>query len=113
MIEGPHIIAFSPAALCINLTSALASARWVASASASMNAAALSLVGLVLLSAIRAPSLSSEGYPGTRRAATRHVAEGVRHESGCLPDTADVFLDSPQHSLSPKRTGDKIAGATK
>src|ERR1017187_1555124 len=52
MIEGPHIFGFSPVAPCINLTSALASARRVSSVSASINAAALSLVGLVLLSAI-------------------------------------------------------------
>src|SRR5260370_41036223 len=52
MIEGPHISAFSPVALCINLTSALASVRLVSSVSASINAATLSLVGLVLLSVI-------------------------------------------------------------
>src|SRR5882724_5512800 len=55
MIEGPHIVGFSPAAFCINLTSALASARLLWSGSASMNFATLTLVGLVLLSAIYPP----------------------------------------------------------
>src|SRR5258708_8332166 len=52
MIDGPHILGFSPVALCINLTSALASARLAGSVMASINAATLNLVGLVLLSAI-------------------------------------------------------------
>src|SRR6185312_8995937 len=52
MIEGPHIFGFSPVALCINLTSTLASARLVSSVSASINAETLTLVGLLLLSAI-------------------------------------------------------------
>src|SRR5258707_10676215 len=52
MMDGPHIFGFSPVALCINLTSALASARWVGSVMAPINAATLNLVGLVLLSAI-------------------------------------------------------------
>src|SRR5208282_800059 len=52
MMDGPHMFGFSPAALCISLTSALASARLVASARASINAATLNLVGLVLFSAI-------------------------------------------------------------
>src|SRR5580704_6753467 len=52
MIEGPHIFGFSPVAFCINLTSTLASARLVLSVSASINAPTLSLVGLVLFSAI-------------------------------------------------------------
>src|SRR5579862_6652603 len=102
MIEGPHMIAFSPVALCINLTSALASARWVPSVSASMNAAALSLVGLVLLSAIRPPSLSPEGYSTARRPATRYVAErtvfGTRLESD--PFVADD-LASPGTGVFP------------
>src|SRR6266481_5409748 len=52
MMDGPHIFGFSPVALCINLTSALASARWVGSVMAPINAATLNLVGLVLLSVI-------------------------------------------------------------
>src|SRR5215831_12726189 len=52
MMDGPHIFGFSPDAFCINLTSALASARRLASVSESMNSATLILVGLVLLSAI-------------------------------------------------------------
>ena len=43
----------SPVALCINLMSALASARFVSSVSAPINVATLNWVGLVLLSAIR------------------------------------------------------------
>src|SRR6266567_1110484 len=53
MIDGPHIFGFSPVALCISLTSALASARLVWSATAAMNAATLTLVAFVLFSAIR------------------------------------------------------------
>src|SRR5579864_6896065 len=52
MIEGPHIFGFWPVAFCISLTSALASARLDSSGSAAINAATLSWVGLVLLSAI-------------------------------------------------------------
>src|SRR5207245_170305 len=52
MMDSPHILGFSPAALRINLMSDLASARFDWSASLSMNAATLNLVGLVLLSAI-------------------------------------------------------------
>src|SRR6478672_5678118 len=55
MMDGPHIFGFSPAAFCINLTSALASARLSWSVSASINSATLILVGLVLLSAIHPP----------------------------------------------------------
>jgi hypothetical protein len=51
----PHIFGFSPAAFCINLTSALASARRLWSVIASINADTLNLVGLVLLSAIHPP----------------------------------------------------------
>jgi hypothetical protein len=51
-MDGPHIRGFSPAALCISLASALASVRLVGSVMASINAATLKLVGLVLLSAI-------------------------------------------------------------
>ena len=58
MMDGPHIFGFSPAAFCINLTSALASARLVESVMASINAATLNLVGLVLLSAIALPFVS-------------------------------------------------------
>src|ERR1039458_647083 len=61
MIDGPHIFGFSPDALCINLTSALASARLVSSVMASMNAATLTSVGLVLFSAIVIPSVSPQG----------------------------------------------------
>src|SRR5258706_5840285 len=75
MIDGPHIFRFSPDALCINLTRALASARLVWSVSASMNTATLNLVGLVLFSAIhpafRLSESSSErriGAHGTARA---------------------------------------------
>src|SRR5580692_8034075 len=57
MIDAPHIRGFSPAALCITLTSALASARLVGSVRPSINAATLSLVGLVLLSAISPSSV--------------------------------------------------------
>src|ERR1039457_283944 len=69
MIEGPHIFGFSPVALCINLTSALASARLVSSVSASINAATLSWVGLVLLSAISSsfPAIS-KANPAQRKA---------------------------------------------
>src|ERR1035441_3963230 len=52
IMDGPHIFGFSPVTLCINLASALASARLVWSVSASINAATLNLVGLVLFSAI-------------------------------------------------------------
>jgi hypothetical protein len=60
-MDGPHIFGFSPAVLCINLTNALASARLVGSGRASMNAATLNLVGLVLFTAIAAASCSSRG----------------------------------------------------
>jgi hypothetical protein len=52
VMDGPHIFGFSAVALCINFTSALASARLARSVRASMNAATLNLVGLVLFSAI-------------------------------------------------------------
>src|ERR1035441_6614882 len=67
MIDGPHIFGFSPVALCINLTSALASARLVSSVSASINAETLILVGLVLLSAILQSLIQRKGkaQPGT------------------------------------------------
>src|SRR5665213_4554986 len=52
MMAGPHITAFSPVAPCIIFTSALASARLVLSESASTNAVTLTLVALVLFSAI-------------------------------------------------------------
>src|ERR1017187_4357397 len=55
MIDGPHIFGFSPVALCINLTSALASARLVSSVRASINAGTLSLVGFSFVYA-RAPA---------------------------------------------------------
>src|SRR5580700_9077597 len=55
MMDGPHIFGFSPLDFCINLTSALASARLVASVRASINAGTLNLVGLVLFSAISRP----------------------------------------------------------
>jgi hypothetical protein len=55
MMEGPHILGFSEVALCINFTSALASARLVWSVRAAINAATLTLVGLVLFSAIVPP----------------------------------------------------------
>jgi hypothetical protein len=45
MMDAPHIFGFSPAASCINLTSALASARLVGSVMASINAATLNSVG--------------------------------------------------------------------
>src|SRR5713226_2367554 len=63
MIDGPHIFGFSPDALRINLTSALASARLVGSVSVPINAATLNLLGLVLFSAIL-PCLpaSFQGY---------------------------------------------------
>src|SRR5271170_6653776 len=56
MMDGPHMCGFSPAALFINLTSALASVRRVWSVMAFRNAVTLNLVGLVLFlfSAIRA-----------------------------------------------------------
>src|ERR1700721_162777 len=41
MMDGPHIFGFSLAALCINLTSALASARLIGSGSAPRNAVSL------------------------------------------------------------------------
>src|SRR5437899_11474249 len=63
MIDGPHIFGFSPVALCISLTSTLASARLLWSVSASMNAATLALVGLALLSAIRRALPSFVGAP--------------------------------------------------
>jgi hypothetical protein len=59
MMDGPHIRGFSPDALCITLTSALASVRLVGSMIASINAATLKLVGLVLLSAI-APAFRTQ-----------------------------------------------------
>src|SRR5665213_336311 len=52
MMAGPHITAFSPVAPCIIFTRALASARLVLSESASTNAVTLTLVALVLFSAI-------------------------------------------------------------
>src|SRR6476469_3665071 len=52
MMEGPHILGFSPAAFCNNLTRALASERRLWSVIASINADTLNLVGLVLLSAM-------------------------------------------------------------
>src|SRR5579864_102731 len=55
MIEGPHIFGFSPVAVCMSLTRALASARLVWSVSALMNAVTLTLVGLVLFSAMFVP----------------------------------------------------------
>src|SRR5664279_1819757 len=61
MMDGPHIFGFSPDALCINLTSALASARLVSSGIASIYAATLTSVGLVLFSAIVVPSVSPQG----------------------------------------------------
>src|ERR1035438_208532 len=56
MMDGPHIFGFSPEALFIIATSALASA-WRVLSNASINAATLTLVGLILLSAIRPPLL--------------------------------------------------------
>src|SRR5476649_1008303 len=85
MIDGPHIFGFSPVALCINLTSALASARLVSSVRASINAGTLSLVGLVLLSAI-APAFpifqrliqrKGRAQPGT-------LTPGTLHRGPCL-----------------------------
>src|SRR5476651_11327 len=80
MIDGPHIFGFSPVALCINLTSALASARLVSSVRASINAGTLSLVGLVLLSAI-APA-----FPIFQRLIQRkgRAQPGTLHRGPCL-----------------------------
>ena len=52
MMDGPHIFGFSPATLCINFTSAFASARFASSVMASINAVTLTSVGFVLFSAI-------------------------------------------------------------
>src|SRR5215469_3217731 len=60
MMDGPHILGFSAAAARINLTKALASARLAGFVRASMNAATLNLVGLVLFCAIRASCPSRE-----------------------------------------------------
>src|ERR1019366_3243034 len=79
MIDGPHIFGSSPVALCINLTSALASARLVSSVRASINAGTLSLVGLVLLSAI-APAFRV--FQGTLHRGTHATAGWPFMESG-------------------------------
>src|ERR1022692_1633895 len=54
-MDGPHIRGFSPAALCINFTSLLASVHLVESERAAINAATLCLEGVVLFSAISSP----------------------------------------------------------
>lgn len=74
-IGRPHIFGFSPAALCINLTSALASVRLAVSARASANAATLSLAGLVLFSAIRPPYASGRSYHELRAGDSRRRLE--------------------------------------
>src|SRR5689334_23418626 len=62
MMEGPHIFGFSPAAFCINLTSALASERRPSSVIASINADTLTFVALVLFSAIHPSPISLCGF---------------------------------------------------
>src|SRR5712691_3340208 len=98
MIEGPHIFGFSPVALCINLTSALASARLVSSVSASINAATLSLVGLVLLSAI----------PPAFRFFQRLTQSEERRNSARFT-MVDVSLDDVHRSSTQMQPGDDAA----
>src|SRR5262245_183405 len=57
MMDGPHILGGSPVTSRISLTRAFASSRLVWSASWSINAATLTVVGLVLFSAILPPVL--------------------------------------------------------
>src|SRR6478672_10104956 len=79
MMDGPHIFGFSPAAFCINLTSALASARRLWSVIASINADTLNLVGLVLLSGIHPPFRSLPGFPWPVHVSSLLFFQEVRH----------------------------------
>ena len=92
MIDGPHIFGFSPVALCINLTSALASARLVWSVRASINVATLSwLAWFCCPPSSCLPSLPQTN-PGSRSAAHHytHSMTGPQATSGLLPhDPAD------------------------
>src|SRR5579862_6330575 len=90
MIEGPHIFGFSPVAPCISLASSFASVRLEVSGSASMNAATLSLVGLVLLSAIAlAFRFLQKATPEARRGATRPLSD-IRVSISCGDDLRSV-----------------------
>src|SRR2546425_696969 len=96
MIDGPHIFGFSPVALCISLTSTLASARLVWSVSASMNAATLALVGLVLLSAIRRALPSFVGahhYINHASRLHRFRSTGPPEATELLPDCRPLVLN--------------------
>src|ERR1700682_3631061 len=102
MIEAPHIFGFSPVALRINLISALASARLVSSGSASTNAATLTLVGLVLFSAIPPTGLlPSSGQPSACAWHPR-FSFGRRHSSSGACGAASRILVR-RHSLADAR----------
>src|ERR1035438_2375873 len=100
MIDGPHIFGSSPVALCINLTSALASARLVSSVRASINAGTLSLVGLVLFSAMAPlPSLPRLiQRKGNAQPGTWHRGPSLHTE---LPQR---YWNAPRVSVLPSRS---------
>src|SRR3974390_2845813 len=99
MIDGPHIFGFSPDALCINFASALASARLRSSVIASMNAATLTSVGLVLFSAILAasPLATKLTVPGARTARRKDVCTGR--------SSAHATLQAPRQFTCPPFPG--------
>jgi hypothetical protein len=90
MIEGPHLFGFSLVAPCINLTSTLASVRVVSSVSESIHAETLTLVGLVLLSAI----------PPAFRILRRRIEPKEEAQPGRIVRATLRMTERPQHRLT-------------